>query len=110
MIIGENKDDDLKVLEKFVRRPQLTGYVTNMWFGGLKNRYPYDFILYAKKYNKTSLGYQALLETAIKKVNSLYEKLNNYLINPPKTKEQKDELNKITDVLEKLLNKQSAEN
>ncbi len=110
MIIGENKNKDLKVLEKFVKHPHLNGYVTHLWYGSLRSRYPYEFILYAKKYNKTSVGYQALLEVAIKRVNDLYGIMSSYLINPPKTKEQKDEFDKITDVLEKLLNKQLVEN
>jgi hypothetical protein len=110
MIIGEDKDKDLHQLEKFVKHPDLHGYITHMWYGALRSRYPYDFILYAKKHNRTSEGYQRLLDIAAERVNELYAAINSYLIDPPKTEEQKVEFERIIAVFEKLLRKQNAEN
>jgi Holliday junction resolvase-like predicted endonuclease len=86
------------------------GYVSNLWYGALRSRYPYDFILYAKKYNKTSEGYKDLLAIAAERVNKLYAAMNSYLIDPPNTEEQKVEFDRIIVVFEKLLHKQNAEN
>jgi hypothetical protein len=110
MIIGENKDQDLHQLERFVKPLHVHGYVSNLWYGALRSRYPYDFILYAKKYNKTSEGYKDLLAIAAERVNKLYAAMNSYLIDPPTTEEQKVEFGRIIVVFEKLLHKQNAEN
>jgi hypothetical protein len=76
----------------------------------IKKPLPLDFILYAKKYNKTSEGYQRLLGIAAERVNELYGAMNGYLIDPPQTQDQEVEFDRLIVVFEKLLHKQNGEN
>ncbi len=110
MAIGENKYEDLQVLEKYVKHPHITEFTTHTRFDALRNRYPYEFILYVKKYRKSSESYQILLDIAIKRVNKLYQAMVCHIINPPETEEQKDEFDEILHVLKKLLHRQNVEN
>ncbi len=110
MTIGENKYEDLQVLENYVKHPHITEYTTQMRFNALRNRYPYEFILYVKQHRKSSDSYKVLLDIAIKRVNKLYQAMTCYIINPPETEEQKDEFDEILHVLKKLLHRQNVEN
>ena len=43
-----NKEESLKVLRGFCSQTKVVGWCSNMWYNGLKNAYPLEFLLYTQ--------------------------------------------------------------
>ena len=43
-----NKEQSLKQLRDFCSRNKVYGWCSNMWYNGLKNAYPLEFLLYTQ--------------------------------------------------------------
>jgi hypothetical protein len=48
MSFKKNKEQSLKQLRDFCSRSKVYGWCSNMWFHGLKNAYPLEFLLYTQ--------------------------------------------------------------
>ena len=41
-------ENDLTKLKGFASQPKIYGYVSNLWFGGLVSRYPFEYLLFSQ--------------------------------------------------------------
>lgn len=48
MSLIRNKEQSLKQLRDFCSRNKVYGWCSNMWYNGLKNAYPLEFLLYTQ--------------------------------------------------------------
>ena len=48
MTFKKNKEQSLKQLRDFCSRIKVYGWCSNMWYHGLKNTYPLEFLLYTQ--------------------------------------------------------------
>jgi hypothetical protein len=88
----KNKDQSLKQLRDFCSRIKVYGWCSNMWYNGLKNTYPLEFLLYTQ-YSTNHTNSRVFAKTLFSnKVNLKIQKLLEYQL------EQKDVdyLNSIT--------------
>jgi len=104
--VGENRQQDLVQLETFVQNPKLTGFVNHLWYSYLRFYYPLEFIRLVNKYEKCDAWHISLHQEAIKKFNELFATFNTFLVIAPKTGKEKQEFNKATKRLEKLISVQ----
>jgi hypothetical protein len=92
-----NKEQSLKQLRDFCSRNKVYGWCSNMWFQGLKNTYPLEFLLYTQYStnqtnsrifaknrfsDKVNLKIQKLLEFSLEQedvdhLNSIISKLDD---------------------------------
>ena len=49
-INGTIKDDLIK-LKGFASQPKISGYVSNLWFGGLVSKYPIEYLFFSQYYD-----------------------------------------------------------
>ena len=43
-------DNDLRKLKHFAEQPKIIGYVSNLWFGGLVSRYPFEYLFFSQEF------------------------------------------------------------
>ena len=41
-------ENDLIKLKGFASQPKISGYVSNLWFGGLVSKYPFEYLLFSQ--------------------------------------------------------------
>ena len=41
-------ENDLIKLKEFASQPKISGYVSNLWFGGLVSKYPFEYLLFSQ--------------------------------------------------------------
>ena len=79
-----NKEQSLKQLRDFCSRNKVYGWCSNMWYNGLKNAYPLEFLLYTQ-YSTTHPNSRIFAKNRFSdKVNLKIQKLLDYQL------EQKD--------------------
>ena len=44
-------ENDLIKLKGFASQPKISGYVTNLWFGGLVSKYPFEYLLLSQEFD-----------------------------------------------------------
>ena len=44
-------ENDLRKLKGFASQPKISGYVSNLWFGGLISKYPFEYLLFSQEYD-----------------------------------------------------------
>ena len=44
-------ENDLRKLKGFASQPKISGYVLNLWFGGLVSKYPFDYLLFSQEFD-----------------------------------------------------------
>ena len=44
-------NNDLIKLKGFASQPKISGYVSNLWFGGLVSKYPIEYLLFSQDYD-----------------------------------------------------------
>jgi hypothetical protein len=44
-------ENDLRKLKGFASQPNISGYVLNLWFGGLVSKYPFDYLLFSQEFD-----------------------------------------------------------
>jgi hypothetical protein len=49
-IIGKI-ENDLIILKGFASQPKISGYVSNLWFGGLVSKYPIEYLFFSQDYD-----------------------------------------------------------
>ena len=92
MSLLKNKEQSLRQLRDFCSRIKVYGWCSNMWFHGLKNAYPLDFLLFTQ-YSTNHPNSRVFAKTLFsKKVNLKIQKFLEFSL------EQKDVdyLNSIT--------------
>ena len=44
-------NNDLIKLKGFASQPKITGFVSNLWFGGLVSKYPFEYLLFSQDHD-----------------------------------------------------------
>lgn len=44
-------ENDLIKLKGFASQPKISGYVSNLWFGGLVSKYPIEYLFFSQDYD-----------------------------------------------------------
>ena len=44
-------ENDLIKLKGFASQPKISGYVSNLWFGGLVSKYPIEYLFFSQYYD-----------------------------------------------------------
>ena len=44
-------ENDLIKLKEFASQPKISGYVSNLWFGGLVSKYPFEYLLFSQEFD-----------------------------------------------------------
>ena len=44
-------ENDLTKLKGFASQPKIYGYVSNLWFGGLVSKYPFEYLFFSQDYD-----------------------------------------------------------
>lgn len=44
-------ENDLKKLKGFASQPKISGYISNLWFGGLVSKYPFEYLLFSQDHD-----------------------------------------------------------
>ena len=92
----KNKEQSLKQLRDFCSRNKVYGWCSNMWFHGLKNAYPLDFLLFTQ-YSTNHPNSRVFAKNIFsKKVNLKIQKLLEFSL----VEEDVDYLNSITTELD----------
>ena len=49
--INGSIENDLIKLKGFASQPKIHGYVSNLWFGGLVSKYPFEYLLFGQEFD-----------------------------------------------------------
>jgi hypothetical protein len=91
-----NKEQSLKQLRDFCSRNKVYGWCSNMWYHGLKNAYPLEFLLYTQ-YSTTHPNSRIFAKNRFSdKVNLKIQKLLEFSL----VQEDVDYLNSIMSQLD----------
>ena len=94
-----NKELSLKQLRDFCSRNKVYGWCSNMWYNGLKNAYPLEFLLYTQ-YSTTHPNSRIFAKNRFSdKVNLKIQKLLEFSLE----QEDVDYLNSITTQLDERI-------
>ena len=92
----KNKEQSLKQLRDFCSRNKVYGWCSNMWYHGLKNAYPLEFLLFTQ-YSTNHLNSRIFAKTKFSdKVNLKIQKLLEFSLE----QEDVDSLNSIISQLD----------
>ena len=91
-----NKEQSLKQLRDFCSRIKVYGWCSNMWYHGLKNAYPLEFLLYTQYSTNHTNSRIFAKDLFSKKMNLEIRKLLEFNIE----QEDVDHLNSIITQLE----------
>ena len=98
MIFKTKTEEDLMNLKGFSSRPKVHGSICNLWFHSLRNRYPWEYLLFSQDNNN-----QDYYKNQIKaKIVGSFNKKIALLVNKPLTQGDVDELNSILKELKNL--------
>ena len=91
MINNTKTEEDLMNLKGFSSRPKVHGFLGNLWFHSLRNRYPWEYLLFSQDNNN-----QDYYRNQIKaKIERSFNKKIALLVNQTLTQGDVDELNSI---------------
>ena len=94
-----NKEQSLKQLRDFCSRNKVYGWCSNMWYHGLKNAYPLEFLLYTQYSTNHPNSRTCAKNRFSDKVNLKIQKLLDYQLE----QEDVDYLNSITTQLDERI-------
>ena len=94
-------ENDLIKLKGFASQPKISGYVSNLWFGGLVNKYPFEYLLFSQgfdfqQYKKEQTKEQIKNRVLLKLDRILKSKLNE---------EEVSDLKKIMSLVDNISSK-----
>ena len=98
MINKTKTEEDLRNLKGMSIQPKVHGFVGNLWFHSLRNRYPMEYLLFSQDNNNQDY-YKNQIKA--KSVGSFNKKIA-LLVNQPLTQETVDELNSMLIKLQDL--------
>ena len=100
-----NKEQSLKQLRDFCSRNKVYGWCSNMWYNGLKNAYPLEFLLYTQ-YSTNHPNSRVFAKTLFsKKVNLKIQKLLEFSLE----QEDVDYLNSINTQLDERISQKEKQ-
>ena len=96
-------DNDLIKLKGFASQPKISGYVSNLWFGGLVSKYPFEYLLFSQEvdfqqYKKEQTKEQIKNRVLLKLDRILKSKL---------TEEEISDLKKIMSLVDNISSKKN---
>ena len=98
MIFKTKTEEDLMNLKGFSSRPKVHGFLGNLWFHSLRNRYPWEYLLFSQDNNN-----QDYYRNQIKaKIERSFNKKIELIVSGTLTQETVDELNSILKELKNL--------
>ena len=98
MINNTKTEEDLMNLKGFSSRPKVHGFLGNLWFHSLRNRYPWEYLLFSQDNNN-----QDYYRNQIKaKIERSFNKKIELIVSGTLTQESVDELNSILKELKNL--------
>ena len=97
MIFKTKTEEDLMNLKGFSSRPKVHGSICNLWFSCLRNRYPWEYLLFSQDNNNQDY-YKNQIKAKI--VGSFYKKIE-LIVSGTLTQESVDELKSILKELKK---------
>ena len=98
MIFKTKTEEDLMNLKGFSSRPKVHGFISNIWFHSLRNRYPWEYLLFSQDNNN-----QDYYRNQIKaKIERSFNKKIELIVSGTLTQETVDELNSILIKLQEL--------
>ncbi len=98
MIFKTKTEEDLMNLKGFSSRPKVHGSICNLWFHSLRNRYPWEYLLFSQDNNN-----QDYYRNQIKaKIERSFNKKIELIVSGTLTQETVDELNSILKELRNL--------
>ena len=101
----KNKEQSLKQLRDFCSRNKVYGWCSNMWYNGLKNTYPLEFLLYTQ-YSTTHPNSRIFAKNRFSdKVNLKIQKLLEFSLEH----EDVDYLNSITTQLDERISQKEKQ-
>jgi|GEM_PF-4741787 len=112
----KTKEQELRQLEEFISCPRIFGTWVCQTLIFLSNGYPLQFIHFYKQYRniKTEGSQRDIVdrryEGVICELNTMYGKLQAYILNAPVGEHQEHEYEKIVEKLEPLLLRQMKKN
>ena len=100
-IIEPTKEIDLKNLKGFSSQEKVQGFVSNLWFAGLRSRYPIEYLYYSQHKNGFNIHQTQALVKLKNNLSLSIDKIFARQIN----QEEVDKLNHILKTLSELSNK-----
>jgi hypothetical protein len=98
MIFKTKTEEDLRNLKGMSIQPKVHGFIGNLWFHSLRNRYPLEYLLFSQDNNN-----QAYHRNQIKaKIVGSFNKKIDLIFSGTLTQETVDELNSILIKLQDL--------
>ena len=98
MIFKTKTEEDLMNLKGFSSRPKIHWSISNLWFHSLRNRYPWEYLLFSQDNNN-----QDYYRNQIKvKIERSFNKKIELIVYGTVTQETVDELNSILKELKNL--------
>jgi len=105
MSFKKNKEQSLKQLRDFCSRIKVYGWCSNMWYHGLKNAYPLEFIYYTQFSTKPSIGREYAKNRYLDNVNLKFQKLLEY----PLEEDDVEYLNSISNQLDNRISQKEKQ-
>jgi hypothetical protein len=68
--INKTIENDLIKLRHFSEQEKIVGYVTHLWFYGLRTKYPLEYLLYSQYNSKQTYFKKEVIELVSKRINS----------------------------------------
>ena len=100
-----NKEQSLKQLKEFCSQTKVVGWCSNMWYNGLKNAYPLEFLLFTQ-YSTNHPNSRIFAKNRFSdKVNLKIQKLLEFSLE----QEDVDYLNSITIELDNRINQKEKQ-
>lgn len=94
-------ENDLIKLKGFASQPKIYGYVSNLWFGGLVSRYPFEYLFFSQEFDFQQYKKEQTKEQ-IK--NRLVLKLDR-ILKSKLTEEEISDLKKIMSLVDNISSK-----
>ena len=68
--INKTIENDLIKLRHFSEQEKIFGYVNNLWFYGLRTKYPLEYLFYSQDNSKQTYFKNEAIELVSKRINS----------------------------------------
>jgi len=91
MIFKTKTEEDLRNLKGMSIQPKVHGFISNLWFHSLRNRYPWEYLLFSQ--DKTNHDYYRNQIKA--KIIGSFNKKIELIVSGTLTQESVDELNSM---------------
>ena len=96
--INKTVENDLRKLKEFSSSAKVYGFISNLWFSCLRDRYPFEYLLFSQDKNN-----QEYFKNIVKaKIIRSFNKKIELIVSGTVTQESVDELNSILIKLQDL--------